>query len=157
MKVDILKTLSHRATLSIASPLGVPLFLNLTNVVLLKVDGHIKIKNLPPWNELYRFPVTIPKMTLEVDLKPTMETSSYILFGANMRWINIGTAYQTNFRTTLPAKLDVILDGPDHTVAVKYYNPGKVRIHMIHILNGETDIIFFIIQEFFLCTSSAGQ
>jgi len=149
VKVDILKTLTHRASLTIASPLGVPLFLNFTTVSILKVDGHIRIKNLPSWSDFFKFPISLPKMTLEVDLKPTVDSSTYFFVGANMRWLSTGAGFEAHFCTTIPAKLDIVFDGPEHTVAVKYYNPGKVStiISLVHSVNSE---IWLIIIHFYL-------
>jgi len=126
VKVDILKTLTHRASISIASPLGVPLFLNLTTVSIFKVDGHIRIKDLPSFSDLFKFPISFPKMTLEVDIKPTVDSTTFFAIGANMRWMYSAAGFQANLRSTIPVKLDVIFDGPEHTIAVKGYNPGKV-------------------------------
>jgi len=126
IKVDILKSVSHFSSLSIASPLGIPLTLNFTTLSIFKVDGHLKVKDLFDISTLFKFPISIPKMTLEIELKPTFDTFNYFVLGANMRWLSGGVGFDGRLRTTFPSKLDVILDGPEHKAVVKFYNPGKV-------------------------------
>ena len=73
LRVDVIKSLSNIASLTLASPLGVPLTLNVTNMAIFKVEGHVKVSNLPSWSSVFmRFPTinVLPKIKVEVDLKP---------------------------------------------------------------------------------------
>jgi len=128
VKVDIIKAFSHLTSLSIATPLGVPLALNFTTSTIFKMDGHIKVKNLPTWSELRKFPISIPKLSVEIDVKPAVDTINYIAFGSEWRWLVTGVGYEVEFRTALPIKTEITVDGPLHTAAVKTYYPNKVWI-----------------------------
>ena len=68
--LDILKTLSVFNTLSIASPFGIPINLNMTNHAILKLTGRVKVNNMPRWSDVYnRRP--FDNVELDIDLKPT--------------------------------------------------------------------------------------
>ena len=72
VNVDVIKTMMAVNSVTIATPLGVPLSLNVTNAALFKVNGSLKVNNLPAWAELLAgFMSTFPSVGLELDLKPT--------------------------------------------------------------------------------------
>jgi len=91
------------------------------------VDGQIKLNNPPTLSEFFKAPVTLPKTSLEVDLKPIVDMTHYLTLGADMRWLASGVGIEARLRATVPTKFDVLLDRPENTLSIKTYIPKKVR------------------------------
>jgi hypothetical protein len=133
VKVDVIKSISHIASVTIATNLGLPLSLNVTSMGVLKVNGHVKINNMPSWSEITtrRFQTPIPKISLEVDVKPRIDVSQIVTFGVGMRWLGSGVSTEAHAILKKPVKVLVNLDGPDHSVSVNYY-PVKESLKVLH-------------------------
>jgi len=133
IKVDIVKSLSDIASITIASPIGIPLSLNCTTLGIFKVDGHIKISNLPTWSDIMvnRFSSPLPKISLDVDIKPVIEITHYFTIGTNMRWLGSGVSTEAYVKATVPVKLTAHVNGPEHELSVKFFTP-KETIKTIH-------------------------
>jgi hypothetical protein len=132
VKVDILKSLHHIESLTISSPIGIPLSLNHTMAGILKVEGHVKINNLPSWTEIMnKFTLPVSKISLDVDLKPLIEVTHYFGLGADLRWLVFGAGAKATLRATKPIKLSAHINPPEHAVSVKYFLP-KQTVEMLH-------------------------
>jgi len=132
IKVDVLKTLSTIQSLTIASPLGIPLSLNLTTSAILKVDGHIKVNNIPSWSEMInKYTLPTSKISLDIDIKPVVEVNQMVSLGANLRWLATGVAAEAFVKIAKPIKLSAHINAPDHSVTVKYFMP-KDTIKVVH-------------------------
>lgn len=71
-KIDIIKSMFLSNSLTIASPIGIPLTLNSSVAVVGKVDGFVKVNNLPSVTEMFRSgSISAPRVSLDVNLKPT--------------------------------------------------------------------------------------
>jgi hypothetical protein len=135
IKVDVVKSLSNIASITIASPIGIPLSINCTTMAIFKVDGHVKVNNLPTWSDIMvnRFTMPIPKISLDIDVKPVIDVTHYFTIGTNMRWLGSGVSTEAYVKATTPVKLSVHVDGPEHTLSVKYYTP-KETIKTFHAI-----------------------
>jgi len=133
IKVDIVKSLSNIASITIASPIGIPLSLNCTTVGIFKVDGHVKVNNLPTWSDIMvnRFSGPIPKISVDIDVKPVIDLTHYFTIGSNMRWLGSGVSTEAFVKAHVPVKLTAKLNGPEHEISVKYFTP-KETIKTIH-------------------------
>jgi len=126
LKVDIIKSMSLVNSLTIASPIGIPLTVNSSLSAVGKVDGHVKVNNLPTFSEMFRRgPSSLPKISLEVDLKPAFDVVHYLSVGCNMRWLTSGVYLETVVDSTLPTKFSVHFKGPEHEIIVKKFVPKK--------------------------------
>ena len=78
IKLDILKTFASTAANGIVlpTPVGVPLSLNLSLSAVVRLEGHIKAKNLPTLQELIRRPFDIRKFEIEGSIKPRYATNT---------------------------------------------------------------------------------
>jgi len=126
MKVDIVKSFSNIATLTIASPIGIPLSLNFTTMAILKVDGHVKVNNLPTWSDMVnKFSMPLQKISLDMDVKPVIDFTHVLAIGADMRWLASGVGVQGFVHINTPLKLSVHVDPSEHTLSVKYFTPKE--------------------------------
>jgi len=144
-KVDIIKSLSHVSSLAIATPLGIPLTLNFTTMGVVKVNGDIKINNLPSWSEMMsrRFLTSVPKISVEVNVKPRLDVSQFVTFGVGMRWLGSGVSTEAHLLVKKPIKMLVNLDGPDHSVSVLYF-PVKEQTKVLQVSVLPTTYIKYI-------------
>lgn len=142
MKVDIVKSLSNIASVTIASPIGIPLNLNCTTLGLLKIEGHVKVTNLPSWSEMVtRFTsLSVPKLGLEVDVKPLVDVAQYITMGADMRWLSTGVAALVHATSHAPVKLISHIDPIQHTVSLKVFTPKQT----LKVLTATAEPITFV-------------
>jgi len=132
IKVDIIKSMSLVNSLTIASPIGIPLTVNSSLTAVGKVDGFVKVNNLPTFSEVFRRgPVTLPKMSLDVDLKPTFDIVHYMSVGCNMRWLTSGVYLESIVDSNLPVKLNVHFKGPEHEITIKKFIP-KRPVVLVH-------------------------
>jgi hypothetical protein len=127
MKVDIVKSLSNIASVTLTTPIGLPLSLNFTTMGLFKVEGHVKVNNLPTWSDMTsRFSsLQVPKLSLEADLKPFVDVSQYVSMGVNMRWITTGVAFTAHVSSHAPLKFTTHIDPVQHSVSLKVFTPKK--------------------------------
>jgi len=134
IKIDVLKTLSSIESLSIASPIGMPLSLNVTTMAIVKVNGHVNIEGMPSWSELIsrRIPSPLPKIKVHFKLTPTIDISHFTTVGVNMRWLASAVAFESHFRTQAPLKFDLHLNLPKHSISSKLYMPKKdITMHLL--------------------------
>lgn len=132
LPVDVIKTLSHQASMTVASPLGIPLSLNFSTNAIAKVDGHVKIRNLPTWSDLLnRLPTTVPDISVDVNLKPMVDVSKCFGIESHMKWISSGVVIHAKVEAKSPVKLSAQLDGQQHSISVKYFTP-KQTIRTLH-------------------------
>jgi hypothetical protein len=148
VKIDVIKALSNVASLTIASPLGIPLSLNVTTMALFKVDGHVKVNNLPGWSEMlstyYRYPVPeLPKISVDVDIKPHIDIREEVLLGADLRWIKSAVGGVVKVRANKPIKFNVHLNSPEHLVSIKYFVP-KETVKMLHVTAKPITVIKYV-------------
>jgi hypothetical protein len=133
IKVDVLKTLSSIESLTIASPIGMPLSINVTTMGIFKVHGHVKVEGMPTWSELIsrRLPSPLPKIKFLFKLTPTVDISHFVTIGVNMRWLAAAVGVEGHFRTDVPTKFDVHINLPKHSLSVKLYtNKKEVTMHL---------------------------
>jgi len=134
IKIDVLKTLSSMESLNIASPIGMPLSLNVTTMAILKVHGHVNIEGMPSWSELIsrRMPSPLPKIKVHFKLTPTIDVSHFTTVGVNMRWLASAVGFESHFRTQAPLKLDLKVNLPKHSLSTKLYLPKKeITMHVM--------------------------
>jgi hypothetical protein len=145
VKVDIIKSLSHVASVSIPTAMGIPLSLNFTTMAVVKVDGHVQIHNLPSWSEIMtrRFLTSVPKISIDVNLKPRIDVSQFVTFGVGMRWLGSGVSTEAHVQIKKPIKMLVNLDGPDHSASVIYF-PVKEPIKVLYATVLPTTYIKYI-------------
>jgi hypothetical protein len=132
LKVDVIKAMSISNSLTIASPIGIPLTVNSSLTAVGKVDGIVKVNNLPTFSEVFRRgPVSLPKISLDVDLKPTFDIVHYLSVGCNMRWLTSGVFLESIVDSNLPTKFSVHFKGPEHEITIKKFMPKKpvVLVH----------------------------
>jgi hypothetical protein len=133
IKVDIIKTFSHISTLTLPSPLGLPLSLNWTAMALLKVDGFVKINELPTWSELINNRLeAIPKLGLEIDIKPTVDITHYLSTGVDMKWLSVGCGAALNVKAHKPLKFLTQLEPLTHSLTIKYF-PSKQSLKTLYV------------------------
>jgi len=134
INVDVIKAMSHVESLTIASPLGIPLSLNFTATALLKVDGHVKVSNLPKWSEVlnYRHQDQLPKINIDVDLKPVVDITQKLMLGADLRWLKSSTGGVVNVKVVHPIKMNLHLNSPQHLLSLKYFVP-KETLKTLHV------------------------
>jgi len=135
VKVDVIKTLSSIQSLTIATPIGIPLTLNHTTMGIFKVNGHVKVHNLPSWPEMVsRFSSfsTAPKLGLEVDLKPYVDVTHSLTLGADLRWLAFGAGGDLNIRAMKPVKFSSSIDVPKQSISVKYYTLNET-VKVLHV------------------------
>jgi len=127
IKVDIIKSISNIASLTVSSPIGIPLTLNYTTMGIFKVDGHIKVNNLPSWPEMINkfSSLSVPKLSLEVDVKPFLDVTNSIMMGADLRWLATGVGADVNVRVMKPVKFSVNIDVPKNSLSVKLFTPQE--------------------------------
>jgi len=142
VKVDVVKTLSNIATVTIPTPIGFPISLNCTTMGLLKVEGHVKVNNLPSWSEMAtRFrSLSIPKLGLEVDLKPVIDVNTFVTLGVNTRWLASGVTAYASLTAHSPIKMISHIDPTQHSVSAKFYTPK----HTIKTLKAEAMPLTFV-------------
>lgn len=146
---DWIKAGTHRASLSVATTFGVPLHLNHTMYTILKLEGSVKVNNLPTdlssvWQQYKRFsltegveqlrlqfPFNIPDIKFEFDVKPFVDVSKYITFTSDMRWLMAGVGTEAYLRAAKPFRLTGELNKPQHSLSFKYY-PTKQTMPMLH-------------------------
>jgi hypothetical protein len=129
--LDILKTLSVFNTLTIASPFGIPINLNMTNHAILKLTGRVKVNNMPSWSDIYnRRP--LGKMDLDLDIKPTFDTSTYFKIGADMRWLKFMSGIEVHGRVHTPLKYQISLDTGLYQLTAKKFLP-KTTVNAVHL------------------------
>lgn len=132
LKVDIIKSIYVFNSLTIASPIGIPLTINSTLSGVGKVDGFIKVHNLPTVTDMFRTrSFSLPKIGLDVDLKPAFDVVHYLTVGCNMRWINTGVYLETYVESTVPTKVNVHFKGPEHEISIKKFVP-KQPVVLLH-------------------------
>jgi hypothetical protein len=135
IKVDVIKTLSSIQSLTIATPIGIPLTLNHTTMGIFKVNGQVKVHNLPSWPEMVtRFSSfsTAPKLGLDVDLKPYVDVTHTLTLGADLRWLSFGAGGDLNIRAMSPVKISSYVDVPKQSISLKYYTPNDT-VKVLHI------------------------
>lgn len=127
LKVDIIKSISHITSLSIASPIGLPISLNYSFAGVVKVNGHIKVGNLPTWSSIISRE-TLPEITVEVDLKPHVDLFTTLGMGVNMRWLTTLVGLKKELKSNVPIKVLTHLNPIKHVVSVKYFVPKTTFI-----------------------------
>jgi hypothetical protein len=129
VKVDIVKSLSHIASVNIATPLGVPLALNYTTMGILKITGFVKLTNMPSWSDMInRFSsLSVPHLGLELDLKPFVDMSHYVSMGPDMRWISPGVGASLYLKVKSPVKVIAQFNPIQHSLSVKYFTPKETE------------------------------
>jgi hypothetical protein len=55
-----------------------------------------------------------------------IDVTHYVTVGAHMRWLASGVGAEASFKAHSPVKLSVHVDGPEHTLSVKYFTPKEV-------------------------------
>jgi len=72
INLDIVRTLAeHDNTLTLPSPMGVPISLNVSSVIVLKLDGMVKAKSLPELSDfLLRRPYLSRNIEIMTDITP---------------------------------------------------------------------------------------
>jgi hypothetical protein len=130
IKVDIIKSISHITSLSIASPIGLPISLNYSVSGVLKVNGLIKVSNLPTWSSIMSRE-TLPEVTVEVDLKPHVDVFSTLALGVNMRWLTTAIGLKKELKSHVPVKVLTHLNPTKHVVSVKYFVPKENFIPLV--------------------------
>jgi len=134
LRVDIVKSISLINSLTVASPIGIPLTVNSSLTGIVKIDGLIKVNNLPTISEMFRRVspfMTVPRVSVDVDVKPKVDAVHYLSVGCNMRWLTSGVFIENIIKSNLPVKLNVHLKGPEHEISIKSFIP-KQPIVMLH-------------------------
>jgi hypothetical protein len=132
LKVDVIKSMSLVNSLTIASPIGIPLTVNSSLTAVGKVDGFVKVNNLPTFSEMFRRgPVSLPKISLDVDLKPTFDIVHWISVGCDMRWLHTGVYLESIVDSTVPTKFNIHFKGPEHEISIKKFVP-KHSVVLLH-------------------------
>lgn len=126
IKVDIIKSISHITSLSIASPIGLPISLNYSVSGVVKVNGHIKVSNIPSWSSIVRR--ELPELTVEVDLKPHVDVYTTLGLGVNMRWLTTLVGLKKELKSNVPVKVLTHLNPIKHVISVKYFVPKETFI-----------------------------
>jgi len=124
LKVDVIKSMSLANELMISSPLGIPLTLNSTLSAVGKVDGVVKVNNMPTFSDVFRRG-PVPSISLDVDLKPTFDVVHYLLVGFSTRWLAGGVILENHLGSSTPAKFSVHFKGPEHEISIKKFLPKK--------------------------------
>jgi len=72
INLDVVRTLAeHDNTLTLPTPMGVPLSLNVSTTMVLKLDGMVKAKSLPePSDFLLRRPYLSRRIEIMTDITP---------------------------------------------------------------------------------------
>jgi len=135
IKVDVIKAISSVQSLTIASPIGIPLTLNYTTMGVFKVNGHVKVNNLPTWPEMvgkFSSYSSVPKLSLDVDLKPFVDVMHTLAMGVDMRWLATDAGTYVHVRAMSPVKFSVHGDLQKQTVSVKYFTPNET-VKVLHV------------------------
>jgi hypothetical protein len=142
IEVDIIKSVSHITSLHVSSPIGLPISLNYSVSGIFKVNGHVKINDLPTWSDVInRKP--LPRVSLDVDLKPHIDVSTYLTYGVNMRWLSTLVGISKHIKSHVPVKLTTTIDPIKHTVSLKYFTPKESALPLHITIIPRTGIKYY--------------
>lgn len=137
IEIDVLKAGSLHSAITVPTPLGVPLSFNHTLAALFKAELSVKVDNLPTWPDLEpfkrltltqgwdhfrRLPINIPEnLKLDLLVKPVIDVTQNVVFGADMRWIASGVGVEGFVKVAQPLRVSANLNKPEHSISLKYF------------------------------------
>lgn len=131
--VDIVKTLPLVDNCVILpTPIGLPITLNLTSVVVAHVHGMVTPLNIPSMRDIFSRSTLPSELKVSLDLKPSLAVKNVVSFGVDMTVIKAAVSVKGRILSHLPLSCHLTVRPTEGQLKVTWDVPQTVYTNSCH-------------------------